>query len=161
MHITEITREAIFDYLVDRENEESDMYIYRQAISFQQPERVFYYSGRRSDLVFLQKLYDLKNIPSSDSPTFEDEIVRHTVNNPDDYQYGWVFYDNRLGLNDGDDEILLKFLCMMFHPTIRSEKSDWQEVLNDINRLLKEDGYEIYESEKISGKGVYSYRYIV
>ena len=160
-HITEITREAIFDYLVDRENEESDMYIYRQAISFQQPERVFYYSGRRSDLVFLQKLYDLKNIPSSDSPTFEDEIIRHTVNNPNDYRYGWVFYDSRLGLNDGDDETLLKFLCMMFHPTIRSEESDWRGVLSDINKLLKEDGYEIYESEKISGKEVYSYRYIV
>jgi len=32
-------------------------------------------------------------------------------------------------------------------------------VLEDINKLLDEDGYEIFESEKISGKSVYSYRY--
>ena len=160
-HITEITREAIFDYLIDRESEETNIYIYRQALSFQQPECVFYYSGRKSDLIFLGKLYDLKNIPSKDSKTFEDEIIRHTINNPNDYQYGWVFYDSRLGLNDGDDETLLKFLSMMFHPSIRSEKSDWQGVLSDINKLLIEDGYEIYESERISGREVYSYRYIV
>ena len=47
----------------------------------------------------------------------------------------------------------------MFHPLIRSEKSDWETALNEINVLLAEDGYEIYASEKISGKTVYSYRY--
>ena len=160
-HITDITREAIFDYLIERESEETNTYIYRQAPSFQQPECVFYYSGRKNDLILLQKLYDLKNMPSKDSKSFEDEIIKHTINNPNDYQYGWVFYDSRLGLNSGDDETLLKFLCMMFHPIIRSEKSDWHGVLTDINKLLIEDGYEIYEREKISGKEVYSFRYIV
>ena len=160
-HITDITREAIFDYLIERESEETNTYIYRQAPSFQQPECVFYYSGRKNDLILLQKLYDLKNMPSKDSKSFEDEIIKHTINNPNDYQYGWVFYDSRLGLNSGDDETLLKFLCMMFHPIIRSEKSDWHGVLTDINKFLIEDGYEIYEREKISGKEVYSFRYIV
>ena len=93
--------------------------------------------------------------------TFEQEIKLHTITFPGDYPYGWVFDDDRLGLNAGDDETLLKFLCMMFHPLVRSEETDWAGVLEDINKLLKEDGYEIYASEKISGKSVYSYKMLI
>ena len=58
-----------------------------------------------------------------------------------------------------DDDSYLKFIAQIFHPLIRSEKSDWQSALTEINLLLNEDGYGLYESEKISGKAVYSYRY--
>lgn len=158
--ITEVTREAIFDYLVDRNLEESNAFIFSQNPPFQEPERVFHYAGRRDDLTFLSRLYDMENIPSKDSrlKTFADEIQRHTVAN-DDYPYGWVFRDERLGLIHGNDETLLKFICEMFHPLIRSEKSDWQSVKCDLNELLKKDGYEIYESETISGRSVFSYKY--
>lgn len=63
-------------------------------------------------------------MPSSDSrfDTFEGEIQQHTINNYD-YKHSWVFHDDRLGLKNGNDEILLKFLCEMFHPVVRSEKS--------------------------------------
>ena len=158
--ITEITREAVFDYLIDRHYEECNSYIYSQSGGFQEPERVFWYSGRRDCVVFLSRLYDILHMPSADSrlQTFEEEIRRHTIAN-DDYEYNWVFKDDRLGLKDGDDEILLRFLCEMFHPMVRSEKSDWQNVLGDLNELLKMDGYEIYESEKISGRSVYAYQF--
>ena len=158
--ITEVTREAIFDYLIDRNNEELNVYVYQQSPSFQTPERVFYYSGRRDDLTFLSRLYDVKSLPSDDSLTFENEIIRHTIRNQD-FAYGWVFHDSRLHLDSGSDEILLKFLCEMFHPLIRSEESDWEGVKEDINKLLRIDGYEIYESEKISGRSVFSYRYCI
>ena len=160
--LTEVTREAIFDSLIDRYHGESNAYIYSQSGTFQQPERVFYYSGRRDDITFLNRLYDLKSMPSADPrfKTFEEEIRQHTIAN-DDYQYGWVFQDDRLGLRNGNDEALLKFLCEMFHPMIRSEESNWQGVLAEINQLIKEDGYEIYESGKISGRSVYSYRFSV
>lgn len=126
---------------------------------FQHPERVFNYSGRRDDVTFLKRLFNLQSISSSEG-TFIKEIEQHTVNN-NDYEYGWVFHDNRLGLDNGNDELFLRFLCEMFHPIVRSEKSDWQGVLADINELIKIDGYEIYESEKISGRSVYTYRYCV
>ncbi|MEX2462541.1 MAG: protein kinase [Paenibacillaceae bacterium] len=160
--ITEITREAIFDYLSDRYYEECNVYIYSQSGGFREPERVFYYYGRRNCIAFLNRLYDLKSMLSGDSrlKTFEEEIQRHTAAN-EDYEYNWVFHDDRLGLEAGNDEVLLKFLCEMFHPLVRSEKSDWQSVKENINELLKMDGYEIYESEKISGRAVYSYRYYV
>lgn len=113
---------------------------------------------RRNEIQFLEKLYDLDAFEDPRNETLREEIYRHTIRN-DDYPYGWVFDDDRFGLKSGDDETLLKFLAMMFHPLIRSEKSDWGLALAEINALLKEDGYEIYESEKISGRSVYSYRY--
>lgn len=158
--ITEVTREAIFDYLIDRNTEELNAYVYQQALSFQKPERVFYYSGRRDDLTFLSRLYDVKSLPSDEALTFENEIIKHTIQNHD-FEYGWVFHDDRLHLASGSDENLLKFLCEMFHPLVRSEESDWEGVREDINNLLRIDGYEIYESEKISGRSVFSYRYCI
>lgn len=157
-NITEITRQAIFDYLTDRNAEEINAYVYQQSLAFQQPDRVFYYYGRRTEIQFLEKLYDLDITVAAGEYTLREEIFQHTVRN-NDYEYGWFFSDERFNLAKGDDETLLKFLAQMFHPIIRSEKSDWTEVLAEINKLLKEDGYEIYESEKISGRSVYSYRY--
>lgn len=72
-----------------------------------------------------------------------------------------IFEDERLGLKNGNDETLLKFLCQMFHPVVKNEKSDWQAVLITVNELLKADGYEIYEIEKMSNKSVYFYRVIL
>lgn len=160
--ITDITREAVFDYLTERHYDECNAYIFSQSGAYQEPERVFYYYGKRNCTTFLNRLYDLENMPSRDSrlKTFKEEIQRHTVAN-DDYQYDWVFHDESLGLVAGNDEVLLKFLCEMFHPLVRSEKSDWQSVKESINELIKIDGYEIYESEKISGRSVFSYRYCV
>lgn len=156
--ITEVTRQDIFDYLLERNNDELDSYVYRESPSFQQPERVFYYYGRKGVLGFLDTLFDLDNIPSSNEKNLRLELIRHTINN-NDYSYEWAFYDARLNLMKCNDEVLLKFLSYMFHPLVRIEKTDWKDVLNDINKLLAQDGYEIFESEKISGKAVYSYRY--
>ena len=158
--ITEVTREAIFDYLIDRNREELNAYVYQQTFSSQEPERVFYYSGRRDDLTFLSRLYDVENLPSDEALTFENEIIKHTIRNHD-FEYGWVFHDSRLHLDSGSDENLLKFLCEMFHPVVRSEESDWESVKEDINNLLRVDGYEIYETGKISGRSVFSYRYCI
>lgn len=159
-NITEITRQAIFDYIVDRNNEDLNAYVLGDSPIFQEPERVFNYYGRRNPVQFLERLYNLDDSEDPREETLREEIYRHTVQN-DDYPYGWVFEDTRFKLIDGDDEILLKFLAMMFHPLIRSEKSEWETALNEINALLAEDGYEIYASEKVSGKAVYSYKYNV
>jgi len=156
--ITEITRQGIFDYLIERNNDELEVYVYREAPSFQQPERVFYYYGRKGLLQFLDDIFDLDNIPSQYKNGFSYEFTHQKINN-DDYGYDWIFTDTRFNLMKCNDEILLRFLSHMFHPLVRIEKTNWQTVLEDINKLLAEDGYEIFESEKISGKSVYSYRY--
>lgn len=107
----------------------------------------------------MKRIYDFSQISSHESD-FEDEIIRHTIRN-DDYPYGWVFYDDRLQLQNGNDELFLKFLCEMFHPLVRIEKSSWEEILEHINSLLKIDGYEIYEYKKVSNKVIYNYKFYV
>lgn len=155
--ITEITRDAIIQFLLDTYDEEMNAFVYSMPLNQQHPEYVFKYYGRKNEVEFLKKIYDFSKISSEES-NFEAEIIRHTIRN-DDYQYGWVFYDERLQLQKGDDEIFLKFLCEMFHPLVRIEKSSWEDILEHINSLLKIDGYEIYEYEKISNKVIYNYKF--
>ncbi len=117
------------------------------------------YCGRMSEIDFLKRIYDLKKLPSYDScfENAEGDIWQHTINN-DDYEYGWVFEDERFGLLNGEDEILLNFLCSVFHPAVRCENGYWKEFLYEINGLLRNDGYELYPESKISERGVYGWR---
>ncbi|WP_211367466.1 hypothetical protein [Sporomusa termitida] len=123
-------------------------------------KRVTYnYFGRLEEIEFLKRLYDLKNMASLDSrlPDAEGDIWQHTVNN-DDYPFCWVFEDVRFQLLNGSDEMYLKFICEIFHPTVRFEKGYWKEFLTEINRLLQNDAYELYPSVKISNRDVYGWR---
>ena len=123
-------------------------------------QRVTYnFYGRQEEIEFLKRLYDLENMPSLDSrfSDAESDIWQHTVNN-DDYSPCWVFEDERFQLKNGSDEVYLKFICEIFHPAVREEKGYWKEFLEEINRLLKNDGYELYPAEKISNRDVYGWR---
>lgn len=159
-NITEITRQAIFDYIIDRNRWDMESYVYGAIVDYQEHEKVFYYYGRRNQIQFMERLYNLDTSANGGSETLRQEIYRHTIQN-DDYPYGWLFEDERFGLVNGDDETFLKFIAMMFHPVIRNEECDWESALNEINSLLQQDGYEIYDSGKVSGKSVYSYRYCI
>lgn len=148
--ISEITKRDILD-------------IFRKGIDIPniwETQRITYnYFGRLEEIEFLKRIYNLKNMPSFDSrfSDAESDIYQHTVNN-DDYSFCWVFEDTRFQLNNGSDEIYLKFICEIFHPTVRSEKGYWKEFLFEINRLLQNDGYEIYPTEKISNRDIYGWR---
>lgn len=150
--ITEITKRDILDLF--RNGLEIEDYFENKIVKY-------YYFGRLEEIDFLQRLYDLKTIPSNDT-RFEDaegDIWQHTVNN-DDYSSCWVFEDERFELVDGSDEIYLRFICEVFHPAVRFEKGYWKEFLLDINELLKNDGYEIYPADKMSNRDVYGWRMI-
>ncbi|WP_341868520.1 hypothetical protein [Marinilactibacillus kalidii] len=117
------------------------------------------YFGRMDELDFLKRLYDLKNMPSYD-PRFsnaEDDIWQHTISN-DDYPNGWVFEDERFKLKNGNDENYLKFICEIFHPTVRYEKGYWRDFLHEVNKLLQQDGYELYPAAKISNRNIYDWK---
>ncbi|MEG1523354.1 MAG: protein kinase [Bacteroidales bacterium] len=155
--ITEITRDEIMQVLIDAHNSDLESYVYHVPANHQQYERVFEYSGRKSLIEFLKRIYDFDKIPSQEK-TFEEELIRHTVRN-DDYDYQWVFQDERLQWFGGNDEIILKFICEVFHPVVRNEKCDWKSIFTQVNDLLKIDGYELYEISQISNRSVYGYRY--
>lgn len=138
--ISEITRRDLFDALV--------------------VEKVNW-SGRLDEPAFLSRLYDLKTIPSTDS-RFRDaagDIWQHRVHNSD-WDDDWVFYDQRFGLADGDDEILLSFLCEMIHPVVRPEVTEAERLCQLMNETLRNDGFEIIERTRLSGKPVFTARYI-
>lgn len=152
-NITEITKRDIIDLFQEG---------YLESNWLLEDQHIYYpYYGRLSEIDFLKKLYDLNKMPSFDerSENAEGDIWQHTVNN-DDWESGWVFNDERFELLNGNDSLLLDFLCAIFHPENRNEQGYWLSYLGKINEKLRADGYELYESDKISQRSVYSWRKI-
>lgn len=117
------------------------------------------WSGRLEEPDFLNRIFDLSKLPSTDHRYTNafDDIHKHRVMNYDWHDY-WVFTDNRFNLLHCEEKIFLQFLCATIHPIIRTNDDEIGLLLGMYNKYLKEDGYEIYEKDKISGKSVYSAR---
>lgn len=148
--ITEITKRDILELF------QNGLEIYE---FFEITKVTYHYFGRLEEIDFLKRLYVLEKMPSYDSrfSNAERDIWQHTINN-DDYPYCWVFEDERFQLQNGSDEIYLKFVCEIFHPAVRYDKGYWKEFLIEVNKLLQNDGYELYPAEKISNREVYGWR---
>lgn len=146
--ITEVTRRDIFDLIIGGFKPIDDTYHFRIS-----------WHGRLEEIAFLKRLYDLKSLPSYDGrfENAEGDIFQHRINNWD-WPDEWIFEDDRFGLADGDDEVLLQFLSEMVHPVVRIEDQEWQIFLDLFNGLLKHDGYELIEKSHISGRNVYGWR---
>lgn len=163
--ITEVTRRDLFDIIQGGFDKEIDTLIYdstydRQIPSSDTAHFFMQYSGRFSEIDFLDRLYHLEEMPSTDRryKNAKSDIYCHTVSFNDWPEY-WFLDDDRFELKDGfDDEPLLKFLCEMLHPAVREENSPWREYLDRFNELLRQDGYEIYPSYRISGRDIYKAR---
>jgi hypothetical protein len=140
MSISEITRRDIFDAMV--------------------AEKINW-SGRLEEPEFLARLFELQNMPSTDS-RFKDaagDIWQHRINNFD-WEEDWVFHDPRFGLLDGDDEILLRFLCETIHPVVRPDVTEASRLCQLYNQFLSNDGFQLVEQTRLSNKPVYVGRYI-
>ena len=151
--ITKLTRHDIFDVLING----------IETNNFLTTDRTpFYIWGNLSPFEFLKRLYPLDKMESNDIkyPTAANEIYIHTVVKPNNIPNDWIFKDKRFKLNEGSDEYLLNFLCEIFHPEVRDEKSIWEKVFERLNILINHDGYEFYIKEIISGRAVYSWRLI-
>jgi hypothetical protein len=147
--ITGVTRRDIFDLF--KKGITEDNWLTRETIYYP-------YYGRFKIVDFLKRLYNLADWESQDSrvDNAEEEITMH-INNGD-YSDDWIFEDERFQLFDGKDNILLNFICEVFHPEVRDENGVWESYLEKINTLLNEDGYEIVATSKLSGRDVFSWR---
>lgn len=152
MHrITTITRNEIYNVLFKDNNISNEFGI--------PTSHIIYFTGQLSMVEFLSKLYDLKSLPSEDSRfNNAEEDIHHHSDFHNDYDYDFIWTNDRFNLKDSDDSELLKFLCTVFHPEVRIENSPWLYALNQINTKLKIDGYELYPSKQISGLDVYDWR---
>lgn len=140
MKITELTRRDIIDSIASETGS---------------------WAGRLEEAEFLGRLFDLQKLPSTDN-RFKDaagDIWQHRSNN-DDWDADWVFHDSRFGLAHGDDDAFLRFLCEMLHPVVRPDPIEVERLRQMFNQFLKNDGYELTERTRISGRPVYVGRFI-
>ena len=140
MRISELTRRDILD-----------------AISAEKVR----WSGRLEEPEFLARLYDLGSMSSTDR-RFKDaagDTWQHRVNNYD-WDDDWVFYDARFELQSGDDEVLLRFLCETIHPVVRPDVTEAERLCQMYNQMLTNDGFQLVEKTRLSGKPVYVGRYV-
>jgi hypothetical protein len=115
------------------------------------------WSGIIGDLAFLERLYDLDNMPSTDVrySHARGDIETHTVDFAGDWQKYWIFNDNRFDLLHCSEEKFLQFLCEMLHPTVRPDEKERRCLLNEFNSLLQSGGYRIIEEINEFGKKRY------
>lgn len=115
------------------------------------------YHGSRSEIDFLDQLYNLDELPSTDGRmaynTARKDIYQHTVNN-EDWDVDWVFGDARFQLKNGPDEVFLRFLSETLHPLVR-EFEEAEELARQYNALLRMDGWQLLPVREISGRPVY------
>ena len=118
-----------------------------------------WYHGNQSEPDFLARLFDLKSLPSRDYryTNAYDDIYQHMVNN-NDWEVDWVYSDPRINLSHCDDETYLKFLAMTVHPRVRTNTEEVTILIEIYNKHLNVDGFEIAQTDEISGKPVFSGR---
>lgn len=121
-----------------------------------------WYCGRLDEPDFLNRLFDLKSLPSRDYRynNAYDDIYKHVVMN-DDWESNWVFTDTRFNLMHCDDEIFLQFLSETLHPAVRNDEDQILKMQEIYNRHLESDGYEIVQISEISGYPVFEGRRII
>lgn len=134
-NITEITRRDVRRALV------------REAIVWH---------GELEEIEFLNRLYDLEAMPSTDSRfrNADGDIRKHRYAN-DDWDDWWVFSDDRFQLADSSDEVYLNFLAEMVHPVVRSDRKEASKIVQMLNELLAPDGWTLVEKATISGRSIY------
>ena len=131
----------------------------RQQIADEMQLEKIWYHGNQNEPDFLARLFNLKNMPSRDYRynNAYDDIWQHMVNN-DDWDINWIYTDPRINFLHCDDEQYLNFLSMTLHPIVRTNGDERTKLLQIYNKHLAGDGYEIIQTNEVSGKPIYSGR---
>jgi hypothetical protein len=131
----------------------------RQHIADEMQLSKLWYHGNQTEPDFLGRLFNLKNLESRDSryDNAYDDIYQHMVNN-NDWDSDWIYSDPRINILHCEDDIYLKFLAMTVNPRVRTNPVEVSKLVEIFNKHLDADGFEIAQTDEISGKPVYSGR---
>ena len=132
--ISEVTKRNIFDELKIRNTN---------------------WSGRLDEVEFLNRLFDIENLPTTDGrfQNMRGDIWQHRINN-NDWDVWWIISDTRLNLMS-DDDTFLRFITETIHPVVRNDAKEVSELLNVFNGHLAADGWKLVEKTRISNKPIY------
>ena len=132
----------------------------RQHIADEMQLSKLWYHGNQHEPDFLARLFNLKSLPSRNDDRYTnayDDIWQHMVNN-NDWDVDWIYTDPRINILYCDDETYLKFLAMTVHPRVRTNPDEVSKLTEIYNKHLDADGFEVAQTEEISGKPNYSGR---
>ncbi len=114
----------------------------RRNIADSLTEERLWYHGRLKEADFLNRLYDLSSMPSTDyRPEYNNaykDIHQHADMNMGDWPPGWVFTDVRLNLMHGDDDVYLRFLNETLGPHIRSDNDAADKLVDIITSIYSQ-----------------------
>ena len=119
------------------------------------------WNGRLNEIDFLKRIFPLQEMPSNDNrfSNMAGDIHQHRINNLD-WEDDWIIEDPRINLLQCNDKIFLDFLCETIHPIVRANDLETETLLKIFNTHLENDGYEVCEIRKLSGKPIFNARLI-
>lgn len=115
------------------------------------------WQGALDDVEFLQPIYDLDALPSTDSryKTAGQDIWQHRINNPTDWPEDWVYTDARFQVLDGPDATFLAFIERLVSPKARPDARQASKLAERISRELERTGWSLVQRESLAGDVVY------
>lgn len=113
--------------------------------------------GELEIVEFLDRVFNIKSMPSEENEfdTFEYDVIRHMRCN-DDWDYYYLLKE-KMNLLYVSDKVFINFLEQIVHPYIRKEE-DKKQYINEINKNLAKDGYELVSDDVVSGETIYKVR---
>lgn len=113
--------------------------------------------GKLEIVEFLDRVFNIKSMPSEEKEfdTFEYDVIRHMRCN-DDWDYYYLLKE-KMNLLYVSDKVFINFLEQIVHPYIRKEE-DKKQYVNEINKNLAKDGYELVSHDVVSGETIYKVR---
>jgi len=111
--------------------------------------------GKLDLISFLKRVWPLQQMISEDYrfKTADGDIRQHMVNNSD-WEYSELLY-RRLGITDISDDQFTSFLEACLHPLVVSEPGRITQLLSLFNEALRNDGFAMRPSGKLSGRPIY------
>ena len=113
------------------------------------------FHGRLDCVGFLKRVWPLDKMPSEDSRfrTATDDIATHM-------RFGdWTESDlllGRLDLAGGPDDQFMRFIEAVVNPLVVPDETEALSLVDTINKSLERDGCHLVETDRVSGKPVYS-----